>query len=49
VFTVHSQTQIYDESFMAMHRSDIVLAGDFQRRRTTEQKVALYQRSGAGG
>jgi 4-oxalocrotonate tautomerase len=47
VFTVHDpKTLIYDESFMAMHRSDgiVLVQVTFNAGRTTEQKVALYHR-----
>ena len=48
VFTVHaSPTLIYDESYMAMHRSDgiVLVQVTFNVGRTTEQKVALYHRA----
>ena len=48
VFTAHPlQTLIYDESYMAMHRSDgiVLVQVTFNAGRTTEQKVALFHRA----
>ena len=48
VFNTHSpKTLIYDETFMGMHRSDgiVLVQVTFNAGRTTEQKVALYDRA----
>ncbi len=48
VFTVHApQTLVYDENYMAMHRSHgiVLVQVTFNAGRTTEQKVALFHRA----